>query len=160
MRVVPHRTVALDVYQVPSRKVGLLRILQHPRAVQGRHFASDQRRKPRKTGDQLFTGCVQLSIEPWHQLKQGRQSLADESDVCAGSQVRFGRVAHVRAGSDHPRAALVRSADHFARGMTHLAQAHLAQEVVVILIQEDEMRSAGLQEPVIFLDPLREHGVE
>jgi hypothetical protein len=50
--------------------------------------------------------------------------------------------------------------DHVASGVPHGTQAHFAQEIEVVLIEQDELGANGLQQALIFPDAVGQHRIE
>ena len=50
--------------------------------------------------------------------------------------------------------------NHLAGGLAHFGEAHLAQEIEGILIEQQHSRLSGEERAFVFVQPLRQHGVE
>ncbi len=86
--------------------------------------------------------------------------LADEGGVGATAQVELGVVADIGAAHHNDGAVLAGHADHGAGGLTHAGEAHLAQEVEVILVERHNARPVLLQGCGELMLARGQHGVE
>ena len=94
------------------------------------------------------------------QFRKRRQTFADQRHIGPGQKIRGRGIAHIRARCDHPRSGPPRRADHLAGRAAHEPQAHLAQEIERILVQQHDLRLDQGELAVEFANVICEHGVE
>ncbi len=87
-------------------------------------------------------------------------TFTDQGEICSGIEVRPGGVGDVRAVRDDSGAGAARGHHHVAGGTTHRAQAHFAQKVEIVLVEQDQLRVVGQQQALILVDPVGQHGIE
>ena len=147
MAVRGHPDVAVTVHvdQIPGGTLAELRLGQKLRAIDCGHLPRSEDCGPGEAMNQLAARGGRIEIEATEQLEEGGQPLAFESDVGAGTQIRFGRIADVRARGDDPRPGVMCRGDHLAGRAAHPGQAHFAQEVEIVLVQHDHLRPNRLQ---------------
>ena len=159
MPLVPHRAVAFDVDQVPGGVADQPRV-RRQRAEPGQlQLPIDQGGDTAEAGGPAVVG-LRVALQPRDQFGQGGDAFADQHGVRARGEEGIRMIGGVGAGDDHPGAAGACRGDHLAGRLAHAAQAHLGQEVEVVLVQHHHVRPGGLQGGFEILDAVGKHRVE
>ncbi|MCW0462506.1 hypothetical protein NB717_003574 [Xanthomonas sacchari] len=160
LSLLPERAVARDIQQVPGRRHRQPRI-RRPRAdLRALELRQHRAGHLGEAGHPARRVDVRFRLQPRHQVQQGRDAFADQHRVCTGRKERLRMVRGVGAGDDHPAAAGARLGDHPARGLAHPAQAHLGEEVEVVLVEHHQVRPLRADGVVVVLHALGQHRVE
>src|ERR1700730_1053507 len=160
MGLQPRGAVAIDIHQIPRRQLTLVGGGENSRAAYRRYLSARKRGDAGQALEELAGVCIRASVEPWQQCEQGCETLAEQRDICSGEEIRLRRIGDVGACRNHPGAAAVCGSDHLAGSPAHLAEAHLAEEVEVVLVEQYELGFHGAQLAVVVLDAFGQHGIE
>ena len=93
------------------------------------------------------------------QAGKSRQPFTQQGHVGAGAQVGLGCIGDVRAGDDDARTARPCAHHHGAGRRAHRGEAHLREEVVVVLVQHHDLWCGGGEAPLVLGPAVGEHGV-
>ena len=124
MRLEPHRTVTLDVHQIPGRQFRVSDRARYARFAYAPELFTVPIRKPGQTLGQLCGPEMAVRVEALNQCSQRAQALTHEGNVSAGTQVDLGRVSRIEAGDDH-RAPLRRAAPIIWQHAARIAARHI-----------------------------------
>jgi len=87
-------------------------------------------------------------------------TLAYQGQIRPGVEVWGRSIRDIGAGGDDARAGGAGGRDHVAGGATHGVQAHLAQKIEIVLVEQDDLGLVGPKQAVVFLYPVGQHRIE
>ena len=161
VRRAPHRAVTLDVDQLEGRHIGVLGADRQPGAAHELELARGVLvRDAGQAVRERQGGRVHTRIGAFDQRTERAQALAEQRHVGAGVEVRARPIGRIGAGDEHPRARAPTGPNHPKRGLAHPPEAHLRQEVEIVLVQEDEVGLHRLQLLLEFLRSVGQHCIE
>ncbi len=160
MRTLPHAPIFLDVDQVPGgqRHVGGFGQLRDASRAQRSEWPGDTHIGQAR--DPLSVHQCDVVVQPVHQRRERGECFAVQHCVGARGQVFLRGIRGVRAGGQQPRAACSRQREHFAGGASHAPETHLAEEVVVVLVEQHHLRLEYVELALEACQILRQHGIE
>jgi hypothetical protein len=131
----PDAAVALEVDEVPGRERKLVERPQH------RPRRRATQRALLRPGDAGHLAGRAAREQPRHELAERQLAFTEDDGGGASREVRLRMVGRVRAGHDDPAAGRASGRDHAERRLAHAQQAHLAQVVEAVLVEDGEARA-------------------
>src|ERR1700733_3089496 len=71
-----------------------------------------------------------------------------------------GAIGDVGSRRNDPGSGAPSRADHLAGSAAHRAQAHLAQEIEIVLVKQDQLGLLPMQQTIVLIDPIGQHRIE
>ena len=130
------------------------------RSAVGQDFSAGERGNAGQSLRQIGDRGRGLRIQPRQHLEQSRQPLADQGQIRSGMQIGGRGIGDVGARGDDPGAGAARGADHVAGGTAHGSQAHFAQKIVIILVEQHDLGLFGLQQTIVLVHAVGQHRIE
>jgi len=160
MRLEPRPAIALRVDEIPCGQGRLQVGRQRMGARSEPELSRYAHRNARKSLRQAENVRIAVELEPPQQGRQRCQSLAEQHDVRARVEIMAGRIGSIRSRRDDPAARASRHSYHLERSLAHLGQAHLAQEIEIVLVEDYRSWRDRGQLPRKLLRAFCEHGIE
>ncbi len=155
----PEPLIARHVDQVPGRQAAQARVrrLCATMHVCCSSWADGDTCNAREPGVCIDDG---IFFDARHQFEQWCDAFADQHRMRAGSQKHIRVVGCIGAGDQHAAAGRARLRNHLAGRLAHAAQAHLGEEVEVVLVEHHQIRLRLLQGTGVVLHIVGQHRVE
>ena len=106
------------------------------------------------------TFAAGLASRRRYEREQGADALAEQDEIRARIEIGFGGIRSIRARCDDAAAGALRRADHLACRASHPFEAHLAQIVEIVFVEQHQLRLAAAQLLLEFRSAFRQHRIE